>query len=130
VKPLVIAEEAEHELAGSVAFYEKRLSGLGLDFERAAEEVLRKIANATRALARGQIRHEALSHAALSIRHSLSRYAGQNLDRRLCAHQPKTKLLENEDSVGALACRPGSKATNGRRPHGVGYRKSGGAFLL
>jgi toxin ParE1/3/4 len=24
VKPLVIAEEAEHELAGSVAFYEKR----------------------------------------------------------------------------------------------------------
>jgi tetratricopeptide (TPR) repeat protein len=46
VKPLVIAQEAEHELAGSVAFYEKRQSGLGLDFERAAREVLKKIASA------------------------------------------------------------------------------------
>jgi hypothetical protein len=46
VKPLVIAEEAEHELAGSVALYEKRQSGLGLDFERAAREVLKKIASA------------------------------------------------------------------------------------
>jgi hypothetical protein len=44
VKPLVIAEEAEHELVGSVAFYENRESGLGLDFERAAQRVLKKIA--------------------------------------------------------------------------------------
>jgi toxin ParE1/3/4 len=45
VKPLIIAEEAEHELAGSVAFYENRKSGLGLDFERAAQQVLKKIAS-------------------------------------------------------------------------------------
>ena len=45
MKPLVIAEEAEHELAGSVAFYENRESGLGLDFERAAQRVLKKIAS-------------------------------------------------------------------------------------
>ena len=46
MKPLIIAEEAEHELAGSVAFYEKKQSGLGLDFERAAQEVLKKIVSA------------------------------------------------------------------------------------
>ena len=45
MKPLHIAEEAEYELAGSVAFYEKRQSGLGLDFERAAQRVLKKIAS-------------------------------------------------------------------------------------
>ena len=45
MKPLLIAEEAEYELAGSVAFYEKRQSGLGLDFERAAQRVLKKIAS-------------------------------------------------------------------------------------
>ena len=45
MKPLIIAEEAEHELAGSVAFYEKRESGLGLDFERAVQEILKKIAS-------------------------------------------------------------------------------------
>ena len=45
MKPLVIAEEAEQELAGSVAFYENRESGLGLDFERAAQRVLKKIAS-------------------------------------------------------------------------------------
>jgi len=37
------------------------------------------------------------------IRRPLPRYAGQNLDRRLCAHQPKTELLENKDPVGTVA---------------------------
>jgi toxin ParE1/3/4 len=46
VKPLVIEEEAEAELAGSVAFYEQRESGLGLDFERASQQALKKIASA------------------------------------------------------------------------------------
>ena len=45
MKPLIVAEEAEHELAGSVAFYENRESGLGLEFERAAQRVLKKIAS-------------------------------------------------------------------------------------
>lgn len=90
MKPLVIAEEAEHELAGSVAFYEKRQSGLGLDFERAAREVLKKIASAPERWPAGKYGTRHLSHAALSVRHLLSRYAEQNLDRRLCARQPKT----------------------------------------
>jgi hypothetical protein len=34
VKPLIIEEEAEAELAGFVAFYEQRQSGLGLEFDR------------------------------------------------------------------------------------------------
>ena len=38
MKLLIIEEEAERELAGSVAFYEQRQSGLGLDFERATRE--------------------------------------------------------------------------------------------
>ena len=46
MKLLVIEEEAEAELAGSVAFYEERQSGLGLDFERATREALKKIASA------------------------------------------------------------------------------------
>ena len=46
MKPLIIAEEAELELAGSVAFYEERRSGLGLDFHAAAKEAVRKIATA------------------------------------------------------------------------------------
>ena len=44
MKPLVIEEEAELELAGSVAFYEQRQSGLGLDFERATRNALKRIA--------------------------------------------------------------------------------------
>jgi toxin ParE1/3/4 len=45
VKPLVIEEEAESELAGSVAFYEERRTGLGLDFERATRDALKRIAS-------------------------------------------------------------------------------------
>ena len=45
MKPLIVAEEAEDELAGSVAFYENRESGLGLDFQSAAQRVLKKIAS-------------------------------------------------------------------------------------
>jgi hypothetical protein len=44
VKPLVVEEEAERELTGSVAFYEQRQSGLGLDFERAIHNALKRIA--------------------------------------------------------------------------------------
>ena len=44
--PLIIDEEAELELAGSVAFYEERRSGLGLDFHAAAKEAVRRIATA------------------------------------------------------------------------------------
>jgi hypothetical protein len=45
VKPLVIEEKAESELAGSVAFYEERRTGLGLDFERATSDALKRIAS-------------------------------------------------------------------------------------
>ena len=45
MKPLVIEEHAELELAGSVAFYEEKKSGLGLDFERATREALNRIAS-------------------------------------------------------------------------------------
>jgi len=44
VKPLIIDEEAELELAGSVAFYQERRTGLGLDFHAAAKEAVRRIA--------------------------------------------------------------------------------------
>jgi hypothetical protein len=43
VKPLVIEEEAELELVGSIAFYEERKAGLGLDFETAARQALETI---------------------------------------------------------------------------------------
>lgn len=46
MKRLLIEEEAELELAGSVAFYEERKSGLGLDFEAAAQRALKTIASA------------------------------------------------------------------------------------
>ena len=46
MKPLVVEEEAEAELAGSVAFYEQRQSGLGLEYERATREAMKKIAAA------------------------------------------------------------------------------------
>ena len=36
MKPVVIEEEAEQELAESVSFYEQRRSGLGLEVEAAA----------------------------------------------------------------------------------------------
>ncbi len=41
MKPLVIEEEAELELVGSIAFYEERKAGLGLDFETARFEASR-----------------------------------------------------------------------------------------
>jgi hypothetical protein len=43
VKPLVIEEEAELELVGSIAFYEEKKAGLGLDFETAARQALETI---------------------------------------------------------------------------------------
>ena len=46
MKRLIIGEEAELELAGSVAFYEERRSGLGLDFHAAAKEAVRMIGTA------------------------------------------------------------------------------------
>jgi len=46
VKPLVIEEEAEAELDGSISFYRSRMRGLGLDFENAARYALRAIVRA------------------------------------------------------------------------------------
>jgi len=43
VKQLIIDAEAENELSESVAFYERRLLGLGLEFERAAREAVESI---------------------------------------------------------------------------------------
>ncbi|MGC2353578.1 MAG: hypothetical protein WA496_09285 [Candidatus Udaeobacter sp.] len=43
MKPLVIEEAAELELVGSIAFYEERKAGLGLDFETAARQALETI---------------------------------------------------------------------------------------
>ena len=46
MKLLITEEEAERELAGFVAFYEQRQSGLGLEFERATRQALKKIGSA------------------------------------------------------------------------------------
>jgi toxin ParE1/3/4 len=46
VKPLIVEEEAELELFGSIAFYEERMPGLGLDFEAATRRALKIIARA------------------------------------------------------------------------------------
>jgi hypothetical protein len=44
VKPLIVEEAAELELIGSVAFYEQRKTGLGLDFAAATRQALNTIA--------------------------------------------------------------------------------------
>ena len=46
MKPLIIEEEADRELAGSVDFYEERRTGLGLEFKTAAQQALKTIAAA------------------------------------------------------------------------------------
>ena len=43
MKQIVIDSEAEIELSDSVSFYERRESGLGLEFERAAREAVQTI---------------------------------------------------------------------------------------
>ena len=43
MKPVIIEEEAERELAESVTFYEQRRVGLGLEFEAAAREAVHAI---------------------------------------------------------------------------------------
>lgn len=43
MKQVIIDSEAENELSNSVAFYERRRSGLGLEFEQAAREAVRTI---------------------------------------------------------------------------------------
>jgi hypothetical protein len=43
VKQIIIDSEAENELSDSVAFYERRESGLGLEFERAARQAVQTI---------------------------------------------------------------------------------------
>ncbi len=54
MKPLIVEEEAELEIANSVAFYEERKSGLGLDFEAAAQRALKTIATAPERWASGK----------------------------------------------------------------------------
>ena len=43
MKQIIIDSEAEHELSNSVAFYERREPGLGLDFERVARAAVQMI---------------------------------------------------------------------------------------
>ena len=43
MKQIIIDSEAESELAGSVAFYERRRDGLGLEFEMAARAAVQTI---------------------------------------------------------------------------------------
>ena len=43
MKQVFIDSEAENELSDSVAFYERRKRGLGLQFERAAREAVQTI---------------------------------------------------------------------------------------
>jgi len=43
VKQVIIDSEAEGELSDSVAFYERRVPGLGLDFEQLAREAVGRI---------------------------------------------------------------------------------------
>ena len=43
MKPIIVESEAENELSDSVAFYERRESGLGLEFERTACEAVQAI---------------------------------------------------------------------------------------
>lgn len=45
MKPVIIEEEAEGELAASVIFYEKRRAGLGLEFHWAVREAVSAIQN-------------------------------------------------------------------------------------
>ena len=54
MKPLVIEEEAELELVGTIAFYEERKAGLGLDFETAAREALETIVAAPERCPKGK----------------------------------------------------------------------------
>ena len=75
MKPLVIEEEAELELVGSIAFYEERKAGLGLDFETAARQALETIVPAPETLAHREARHKTLRHEPFSICHSLHRDA-------------------------------------------------------
>jgi hypothetical protein len=70
VKPLIVEEAAELELIGSVAFYEERKTGLGLDFAAATRQALNTIAAAP-ALAHRKTRYEALHHAPFSVCDSL-----------------------------------------------------------
>ncbi len=43
MKPILIDSDAENELSDSVAFYERRQPGLGLEFELAAREAVQTI---------------------------------------------------------------------------------------
>ena len=43
MKPVIIDSEAENELSDSVAFYERRQPGLGLEFEAAARAAVQMI---------------------------------------------------------------------------------------
>jgi toxin ParE1/3/4 len=46
MKPVTIDREAEAELVESVAFYESRSAGLGLEFEAAARAAVKRIQDA------------------------------------------------------------------------------------
>ena len=43
MKPVIIDAEAENELSESVKFYERRQTGLGLSFERAVRQAIKRI---------------------------------------------------------------------------------------
>jgi hypothetical protein len=72
VKRVFIDSEAENELSDSVAFYERRKRGLGLEFERAAREAVQAIqADPERFPLHSEGGHAAVRYGAVSICHSL-----------------------------------------------------------
>jgi hypothetical protein len=94
VKPLIIDEEAELELAGSVAFYEERRSGLGLDFHAAAKEAVRRIATAPERWPVGKHDTKTLRYEQVPVCYSLHRHARQTLDRGIRPRKTKAGILD------------------------------------
>jgi len=92
VKPILVEEEAELELAASVAFYERQRGGLGLEFEAAAGSSQHDSAFAG-AVSSSQGWYQTLHYAPFSVYHLLPGNAGFSLDRCLRTHKPEAELL-------------------------------------
>ena len=94
MKPLIIDEEAELELAGSVAFYEDRRRWARLRFPRRGKGGSEEDSDSTRTLASGKARYETLRHEQVPVCYSLHRHARQTLGRGIRPRKAKARILD------------------------------------
>ena len=93
MRQVIIDSEAEIELSDSVAFYERKELGLGLEFARAAREAVPGDSGGPGSLSIARERRETAGNGTFPFCDPLREFARHNMGSCLRAHEPQAGLL-------------------------------------